>query len=518
MSAIERKSREKVIILDFGAQYAQLIARRVRECGVFSEILPGDSPMSEILKREPNALILTGGPGSAYEEGAVAPDPEIFDSGLPILGICYGHHLIAAHFGGREAVGPARHREYGRTALTVNADDPLFAELPRRLDVWMSHGDLVSDAPLHFRVLAETEQTPVASIVHEELPIYGVQFHPEVGHTERGQDMLDNWLRKVAGFSGNWSMRSFIETTVEKIRDQIGDGNALCGLSGGVDSAVSAVLVHRAIGDRLTCVFVDHGLLRKGEARAVTELFAEEMDLNVVAVDATDRFLEALSGVRDPEEKRKIVGREFIEVFDRQARELGEFDFLVQGTIYPDVVESGVGGSAVIKSHHNVGGLPEEMRMELVEPLRELFKDEVRRVGSELGIPSQIIKRHPFPGPGLAVRVLGEITRDKLGTVRDADAIFEEELRSADLYGDIWQSFVVLPNMRSVGVMGDQRTYAFTAVLRAVTSEDAMTADWARIPPEVLDITARRIINEVEGINRVVYDVTSKPPATIEWE
>ncbi len=518
MSVSESKSREKVIILDFGAQYAQLIARRVRECGVFSEILPGDSSVGEILNREPNALILTGGPGSAYEEGALAPDPGIFDLGLPILGICYGHHLIAAHFGGREAVGPAQRREYGRTALTITEDTPLFADLPRRLDVWMSHGDLVSAPPRRFRVLAETDQTPVAAIAHEELPICGVQFHPEVGHTQRGSDMLDNWLRRIAGLSGSWTMRSFIDTTVDKIRAQIGEGSALCGLSGGVDSAVWAVLVHRAIGDRLACVFVDHGLLRKGEARAVTDLFAEQMDLNVVAVDATDRFLEALSGEPDPEQKRKIVGREFIEVFDRQARELGEFDYLVQGTIYPDVVESGVGSSAVIKTHHNVGGLPEKMRMELVEPLRELFKDEVRRVGSELGIPPQIIKRHPFPGPGLAVRVLGEITREKLDTVREADAIFEEELRAANLYDDIWQSFVVLPDMKSVGVMGDQRTYAYTAVLRAVTSEDAMTADWARVPPEVLDTTARRIINEVEGINRVVYDVTSKPPATIEWE
>ncbi len=510
--------QEKVIILDFGAQYAQLIARRVRECRVYSEIMPGDSSVEAIRAREPSAIILTGGPGSVYGDGSPLPDPGIFDMDIPILGICYGHQLIAVHFGGRRAVTPARQREYGRTSIKLDVESPLFAGLPGELDVWMSHGDLVESAPAGFAVLAQSGATPVAAMVHPELPIYGVQFHPEVGHTDRGVDMLRNWLYEVAGLSGTWNMQSFIEASIEKIRDQVGEGRALCGISGGVDSAVSAVLVHRAIGDRLTCVFVDHGLLRKDEARTVSERFAREMDLNVVAVDASDRFLDALSGESDPEQKRKIVGREFISVFEEEAAKLGDFEFLVQGTIYPDVVESGVGGSAVIKSHHNVGGLPEEMRMDLVEPLRELFKDEVRRVGTELGIPRSILGRHPFPGPGLAVRVLGEITREKLETLREADAIFEQELRAADLYDEIWQSFVVLPNMMSVGVMGDQRTYAMTAVLRAVTSEDAMTADWARIPAEVLDTTARRIINEVPGVNRVAYDVTSKPPATIEWE
>ncbi len=510
--------QEKVIILDFGAQYSQLIARRVRECRVYSEIMPGDSSVEEISARNPGALILTGGPGSVYHEDALTADEGIFELGIPVLGICYGHQLIAAHYGGREAVGPASRREYGRTSLQLASTDRLFAGIPSRIDVWMSHGDLVNEPPDRFKVLAHSEGTPVAAMVHEALPIYGVQFHPEVGHTDRGLDMLRNWLHDIAGFSGEWDMKSFIEHAVQQIREQVGSGSALCGLSGGVDSAVSAVLVHRAIGDRLTCVFVDHGLLRKEEAHTVTEFFAREMELNVVAVDASERFLSALAGVSDPEQKRKIVGHEFISVFDEQARALGDFDFLVQGTIYPDVVESGVGGSAVIKSHHNVGGLPEKMRMALVEPLRELFKDEVRRVGEALGIPGEILTRHPFPGPGLAVRVLGEITREKLDTLREADAIFEEELRAADLYRDIWQSFVVLPDMLSVGVMGDQRTYASTAVLRAVTSEDAMTADWARIPADVLDVTARRIINEVPGINRVAYDITSKPPATIEWE
>ncbi len=518
MSDLHTTPEEKVVILDFGAQYSQLIARRVRECKVYSEIMPGNSTAEEISARSPRALILTGGPGSVYTEDALSADEGIFELGIPVLGICYGHQLIAAHYGGRESVGPASRREYGRTSLELVGEDPLFEGLPGTLDVWMSHGDLVDEPPAGFRVLARSEGTPVAAMAHSELPMYGVQFHPEVGHTDHGLDMLRNWLYGVVGFSGSWNMKSFIEHAIEEIREQVGSGSALCGLSGGVDSAVSAVLVHRAIGDRLTCVFVDHGLLRKDEGKAVTEFFAREMDLNVVSVDASERFLGALAGVSDPERKRKIVGREFISVFDEEAQSLGEFDFLVQGTIYPDVVESGVGGSAVIKSHHNVGGLPEEMRMDLVEPLRELFKDEVRRVGAELGIPEAILTRHPFPGPGLAVRVLGEVTAAKLDTLREADAIFEQELRAADLYHDIWQSFVVLPDMMSVGVMGDQRTYAATAVLRAVTSEDAMTADWARIPSSVLDIVARRIINEVPGINRVAYDITSKPPATIEWE
>ncbi len=512
------KPREKVLILDFGAQYAQLIARRVRECGVYSEIAPGDIPAEELRGREPGALILSGGPGNVYSDAAMHPDSAIFSLGLPMLGICYGHQLLAAHFGGAHCVTAGDSGEYGRVRVSVEEAGELLSGLGDQLQVWMSHGDTVREAPEGFTVMASTDDGHVAAIGSPERRMYGVQFHPEVHHTPEGRRVLENWLYSIAGFEGNWSMRSFVDDVVGRIRRQVGDGRAICGLSGGVDSSVAATLVHRAIGDGLVSVFVDHGLMRQGEPEAVRQLFADEMDMNVVFVDARDRFLGALKGVDDPEDKRRIIGREFIGVFEEQAAYMGDFEFLVQGTIYPDVVESGTQASALIKTHHNVGGLPEVMKLKLVEPLRDLFKDEVRRVGEELGLSEEILWRHPFPGPGLAVRVLGEITEEKLESLRAADAVFIQEIQDAGLYGDIWQAFAVLTDVKSVGVMGDARTYGRTVVLRAVTSEDAMTADWARIPHDVLDRAARRIINVTKGINRVVYDVTSKPPGTIEWE
>lgn len=512
------KSTEKVLILDFGSQYAQLIARRVRECGVYSEIVPGNIPVEELRRREPGALVLSGGPGSVYADGAVQPDPEIFSLGLPVLGICYGHQLLASHFGGTHCVAPGDAGEYGRVRVFVKEAGELLSGLGDEADVWMSHGDTVSEVPEGFTEMACTDDGHVAVMGLPARKMYGVQFHPEVHHTPQGRRVLKNWLYGISGFEGNWSMRSFVDDVVGRIRDQVGDGRAICGLSGGVDSSVAATLVHRAIGDRLVSVFVDHGLMRQGEPEAVARLFADQMDMNVVFVDARDRFLHALAGVDDPEDKRRIIGREFITVFEEQASSLGDFEFLVQGTIYPDVVESGTQTSALIKTHHNVGGLPEAMELKLVEPLRDLFKDEVRRVGEELGLSEEVLWRHPFPGPGLAVRVLGEVTEEKLEMLRLADAVFTEEIRDAGLYRDIWQAFAVLTDVRSVGVMGDARTYGRTVVLRAVTSEDAMTADWARIPHDVLDRSARRIVNGVKGINRVVYDVTAKPPGTIEWE
>ncbi len=513
-----RGETDQVLVLDFGGQYSHLIARRVRDCGVYSEIVPGDAPIEQIRSRHPGGLILSGGPGNVYAPGAPAPDPGIYELGVPILGICYGHQLLAAHYGGRECVSRGSYGGYGRGRLLVEDTADLFHGVPEQMDVWVSHGDVVCRLPQSFARLARSDSAEVAAMGAPELGIYGVQFHPEVHHTSYGRKILQNWLYRVCGLVGGWSMESFVDDAVDRIRRQVDDGHAICGLSGGVDSSVAAALVHRAVGDRLTCVFVDHGLMRQGEPELVREMFAGQLDMKLVFVDARHRFISALRGITDPEEKRRVVGHEFISVFEEQARELGDFHFLVQGTIYPDVVESGTGVSSVIKSHHNVGGLPDRMELQLVEPLRELFKDEVRRVGAELGLSEELLWRHPFPGPGLAVRVLGEVTEEKLAIGRGADAIFEEEIRRADLYNELWQAFAVVTDLRSVGVMGDDRTYGRTVVLRAVTSEDVMTAEWARLPDELLDDVSRRIVNEVRGVNRVVYDVTSKPPGTIEWE
>ncbi|WP_338823932.1 GMP synthase [glutamine-hydrolyzing] [Moorella humiferrea] len=516
MSSNNKQPAEIVLVLDFGGQYNQLIARRIREAGVYSEMIPFNTPLKEILARRPKGIVFSGGPASVYSPGAPRIDRALYESGIPILGICYGMQLMAHDLGGR--VEAAAGREYGKTELEVTTDDILFAGLPRNMQCWMSHGDYISAPPPGFKVTARSAYTPVAAMSDPERRLYGVQFHPEVKHTPLGQEMLRRFLFQICGCRGDWSISSFIEEQVAAIRERVGDGRVLCALSGGVDSSVAAALVHRAVGDRLTCVFVNHGLLRQGEAEQVQETFGRAMRVNLIYVDASERFLAKLVGVTDPEEKRKIIGHEFIRVFEEEARKLGKVDFLVQGTLYPDVIESGTATAAVIKSHHNVGGLPEDMELELVEPLRLLFKDEVRRVGEELGLPEEIVWRQPFPGPGLAIRILGEVTPEKLAILRQADAIVTEEIRRAGLYREIWQSFAVLPSMKSVGVMGDERTYAYPIVVRAVTSDDAMTADWARLPYELLERISSRIVNEVRHVNRVVYDITSKPPATIEWE
>ncbi|WP_283138625.1 glutamine-hydrolyzing GMP synthase [Rhizohabitans arisaemae] len=513
---------DTVLVVDFGAQYAQLIARRVRECSVYSEIVPSTMPVEEMLKRNPKAIILSGGPSSVYAEGAPAVPAGLFETGLPTFGICYGFQAMALALGGE--VKRTDIAEYGGTPLAVVDEGVLFAGLPAALSVWMSHGDSVAAAPEGFAVTAATEVTPVAAMEDTERGLYGVQFHPEVLHSEHGQDVLRRFLYEAAGCRPSWTMLNIVEDAVTAVAEQIGPtGRAICGLSGGVDSAVAAAIVQRAIGDRLTCVFVDHGLLRKGEAEQVEKDFVAATGVQLHVVDAADRFLTALVGVVDPEEKRKIIGREFIRVFEAAAREISaheQVDFLVQGTLYPDVVESGGGtGTANIKSHHNVGGLPDDLRFTLVEPLRWLFKDEVRRAGLELGLPAAIVGRQPFPGPGLGIRIIGEVTRDRLDILREADAIAREELSRADLDGHIWQCPVVLlADVRSVGVQGDGRTYGHPVVLRPVTSEDAMTADWARVPYDVLARISTRITNEVREINRVTLDVTSKPPGTIEWE
>lgn len=511
---------ELVVVIDFGAQYAQLIARRVRELGVYSEIMPYSTPLAKLLGRRPKAIILSGGPSSVYDEGAPRYDPGLFRAGIPVLGICYGMQLMSYLLGGD--VRRAAKREYGpaRLRLEPGADavGGLLAGLGEGTRCWMSHGDSVLRLPDGFRALASTDNTPFAAAGDPERRLYGVQFHPEVAHTERGTELLRNFLYNIAGCRGDWTIAGYIDQAVARVRAQVGDGEAICGLSGGVDSSVAAALVARAIGDRLTCIFVDHGLLRKGEAAQVVETFGRTLGMRLVHVDASERFLRKLAGVTDPERKRKIIGEEFIRVFEEEAAKIGRAEYLVQGTIYPDVVESGTATAATIKSHHNVGGLPADMRLRLVEPLRELFKDEVRKVGAELGLPEELVWRHPFPGPGLAIRCLGEVTADRLAILREADAIFIEEIRKAGLYREIWQAFAVLTDARSVGVMGDERTYGYTVALRAVTSQDAMTADWARIPPDVLTVCANRIVNEVPHVNRVVYDITSKPPATIEWE
>jgi GMP synthase (glutamine-hydrolysing) len=509
---------DKILILDFGSQYTQLIARRVRELRVYSEIHPYSMPLAEIRAFQPTALILSGSPASIYQPDAPKPDPGILELGVPLLGICYGLCVLTAFSGGD--VARAARREYGPAELSVDRGEDLFAGLGGSLDVWMSHGDQVNRLPEAWEVLAHTANSPSAAFRHRQRPFFAVQFHPEVVHTPHGKEILANFVFRIAGCKPDWTMRSFVESSVARIREQVGDGRALCGLSGGVDSSVAAVLTHRAIGDRLTCVFVDNGLLRMHEAAQVVEMFGKHLGLNLVAVDAGDRFLTRLAGVLDPERKRKIIGEEFIRVFEAEAARLDRQDYLVQGTLYPDVIESVSvkGPSVTIKTHHNVGGLPEKMGFRLVEPLRELFKDEVREVGRELGLSDTLLWRQPFPGPGLAVRCIGEVTRERLDLLRRADAIVDNEIRKAGLYQQIWQSFAVLLPVQTVGVMGDERTYEQVIALRAVHSLDGMTADWVRLPYEVLAAISSRIANEVKGINRVVYDVSSKPPSTIEWE
>ncbi|HXU10318.1 MAG TPA: glutamine-hydrolyzing GMP synthase [Blastocatellia bacterium] len=507
---------ETVLILDFGGQYTQLIARRVRELGVYSEIVPFNITVEELRAKAPRGIILSGGPSSVYDEGAPHPDPGVIQMGVPVLGICYGVQLMAHFLGGE--VKPSNRREYGHADIEVKSESQLLAGLPSTLKVWMSHGDYVSRPPEGFTITAATEAA-IGAVEDPSRKLYGVQFHPEVAHTPQGKEVLRNFLVNICHLRCDWTMASFIETTIEDVWRRVGDGNAVCGLSGGVDSSVAAALVARAIGDRQTCIFVDTGLLRKNEFEEVLEAY-REMDLNVVGVAAGERFLTRLAGVSDPERKRKIIGNEFIEIFQEEARKLGHEDFLVQGTLYPDVIESVSvkGPSAVIKSHHNVGGLPEKMNLKLIEPLRELFKDEVRRVGRELGLPEEIIGRQPFPGPGLAVRILGEVTPDRVTLLQEADFIVIEEMRRADLYDKVWQSFAVLLPVSTVGVMGDMRTYDNAVALRIVESLDGMTADWSRVPYEVLQRISSRIVSEVRGINRVVYDISSKPPSTIEWE
>ena len=511
------RDKEMVLVLDFGGQQTQLIARRIRECKVYCEIVSFRTSAAQIKEMGPIGIVLSGGPSSVYVDNAPICDKGIFELGIPVLGICYGIQLMAQQLGGK--VSRANNREYGKTSLKVlKTDDVLFTGLAEELICWMSHGDYVECPPDGFHTTASTTHSPVAAFAEPNRKLYGVQFHPEVVHTPQGKEILEHFLYDVCECHGDWTMESFITQAVREIKDTVGTKKVLCALSGGVDSSVAAALVHKAIGDQLTCVFVDHGLLRKNEARQVVETFRDQFHINLVAVDSSERFLGKLARVSEPEQKRKIIGTEFIRVFEEEARKLGEIDFLVQGTLYPDVVESGTDTAAVIKSHHNVGGLPEDMHFALVEPLKWLFKDEVRLVGEQLGLPEIIVWRQPFPGPGLAIRILGDIEKEKLDTLREADAILHEEIIKAGLYREIWQFFAVLPSMRSVGVMGDERTYSYTVVIRAVTSHDGMTADWARIPYDVLESISSRIVNEVKGINRVVYDITSKPPATIEWE
>ncbi len=511
--------RDRVLIVDYGSQFTQLIARRIREKHVFCEVVPPWVETSRVQEDPPAALVLSGGPGSVSESMAESFNREILDLEVPILGICYGEQLLVAHLGGR--VEPAREREYGRATLEIDeTGDPLFDGVPARSIVWMSHGDRVKSLPEGFRVLGTSESSPYAAIRHESRPIYALQFHPEVTHTEAGGQILSNFLERVCGLEGSWTMQHFIETQIPALRERIGTSHVICGVSGGIDSTVVAVLLDRAVGDRLHCIFVDNGLLRAGEGEEVVAAFRDDLRIPLRKVDATNLFLERLRGVEDPEKKRLVIGHTFIETFESAAQDVPDAHFLGQGTLYPDVIESVSvwGPSATIKTHHNVGGLPERMRMELVEPLRDLFKDEVRELGRELGVSDTLLTRHPFPGPGLAIRVLGEVTAERLEILRQADRIIVEEIRRAGLYEDLWQAFGVFLPVRAVGVMGDNRTYEHVIAVRCVTSRDAMTADWAPLPPEVLGKISNRIINEVPGINRVVYDISSKPPATIEWE
>jgi GMP synthase (glutamine-hydrolysing) len=512
----EQQAFDTVLVVDFGAQYAQLIARRVREAHVYSEIVPHTITAAEIEERQPAGIIFSGGPASVHVEGAPRIDPAIYDTGIPVLGICYGAQLVALQLGGE--VANSGRGEYGKTELEVLNEGVLFADQAPRQQVWMSHFDSITEAPPGFEVTAMTEAVPAAAFEDVDRGIYGVQFHPEVVHTPHGQDILKHFLYDACDAMPTWTMTSIIETAVEAIREQVGGNRAICGLSGGVDSAVAAALVHKAIGHQLTCVFVDTGLMRSGEGEEVVDTFQRHQGIELIHVRAADRFFERLAGITDPEEKRKAIGELFIRVFEDASGGIEDAHFLVQGTLYPDVIESGTSDAAKIKSHHNVGGLPDDMEFELIEPLRSLFKDEVRRVGEELGLPEEIVWRQPFPGPGLGVRIIGEVTPEKVAILQHADAIVREEIRKADLEREIWQAFAVLPDIRSVGVMGDERTYAHPIIIRAVTSEDAMTADWARLPYDLLERLSNRIINEVAGVNRVAYDITSKPPGTIEWE
>ncbi len=518
---------DTVIVLDFGSQFAQLIARRVRELNVYSELLPHDTPWAELERRRPKAIILSGSPNSVYDADAPRPDAAVWRGDIPVLGICYGAQLMAHELGGD--VLPANRREYGPAHVTITDGDGLFAGLDRDQPVWMSHGDSITRLPQGFQPTAQTDSSPFAGLADPGRNLYGIQFHPEVVHTPRGRDVLRNFVVTIAGASPSWTPANFIDSTVSGIRERVdrhaeatkSDGLVICALSGGVDSAVAAALVHRAVGDRLTCIYVDHGLMRKKESELLRETFAEHLGMRLVMVDARKRFLARLAGIEDPEEKRRIIGDEFIRVFEEEAAKLGRIEFLTQGTLYPDVIESATSetkAAAKIKTHHNVGGLPADLKFQLIEPLRYLFKDEVRAVGLELGLPEAIVLRQPFPGPGLAIRIIGEVTGERLDTLREADWIVIDEIKGAGLYRSLWQSFAILTPVRSVGVMGDGRTYANVVAIRAVTSEDGMTADWAKLPYDVLGKISSRIVNEVPGVNRVVYDISSKPPATIEWE
>lgn len=518
---------DSVVVLDFGSQFAQLIARRVRELNVYSELMPFDTTLAELERRGTKGIILSGGPNSVYDEGAPKPDPAIWSGRIPVLGICYGAQLMAVELGGD--VMFTDHREYGPAVVTIGDGESLLSDLGSSQPVWMSHGDSITRLPDGFHATAQTDSTPYAGLADPSRRLHGIQFHPEVVHTPRGSDVLANFVFGISGAEANWTAADFITSSVDGIRERVdahatatdSDGMVICALSGGVDSSVAAALVHRAVGDRLTCIYVDHGLMRKRESELLRETFEANLGMNLVMVDARERFLARLVGVEDPEEKRRIIGDEFIRVFEEEAAKLGRIDFLTQGTLYPDVIESTAPETKTaqkIKTHHNVGGLPSDLRFELIEPLRYLFKDEVRKVGLEMGLPEQMVMRQPFPGPGLAIRIIGEVTGERLDTLRDADWIVIDEIKAARLYREVWQSFAILTPVRSVGVMGDSRTYANVVAIRAVTSEDGMTADWAKLPYDVLGKISSRIVNEVDGVNRVVYDISSKPPATIEWE